>query len=136
MAEPIPPNGVWKGLAMNDTAQVQIEMHLRFEAGSVQGQYEMPELKQGASQGDLKGTYISGGAIVLEANSGMQARLEGTILQAPNGKWLIHGLVRRSKGSSQIVGITVFFTPQKVVTFQSAYEADQFGGQPGPPERD
>jgi hypothetical protein len=130
MAEAVPPNGLWKGVAVSEASQAPVNLHLNFQGGAVTGQFDVPDVKDVSPAGTLKGTYVSGGAIVLDASSGILARLEGTITEISAGKWLLNGVVRRSDGGPTST-LTVFFAPQRVITFKSVYDGEQFGGGPG-----
>lgn len=132
MTEALPPNGLWKGVAVSETSQAAVNLHLQFEGRTVTGQFDLPDVTSVSPSGALNGTYSPGGPLVLESSSEFAARLEGTITQISAGKWLLNGLVRRPQGG-QIATLTVFFTPQRIITFKSVYDGDQFGGGAGTP---
>lgn len=101
-----PPNGLWKGLAVNGTHSLLVELQLRFASGRVTGTYTLKESKRSPQSGAVAGTYAGSRVTFQQAPSGGTFR--GRAEALPKNEWMIYGRLAVTNPRKSVGTLTVF----------------------------
>jgi len=118
-----PPNGLWKGLAVNGTHGLRTELNLTFAESKVTGRFTVHGSHRRTTSGEVNGSYL--GSTVSLAQVGNASTFEGQVRPAGRSTWILFGLLTSGEPEAEVGTLTAFHTGTEVQV-SSVWDGEAF----------